>query len=141
MQKNYTNLTLLQSQKKYNKDILYLACPRDFFKQIMMCIYRKENFDFNDFKHSYENNKLNISNKKKYKDFLLTFLQVLKKKYNFNILISFSFLYSAERELHEACCQLKIPFLILEKSLVADIVNLIIIGMSLFLYGLVTFCF
>ena len=107
---------LLQSQKKYNKDILYLACPRDFFKQIMMCIYRKENFDFNDFKHSYENNKLNISNKKKYKDFLFTFLQVLKKKYNFNILISFSFLYSAERELHEACCQLKIPFLILYKE-------------------------
>ena len=35
----------------------------------------------------------------------------------------------------------KIPFLILVKSLVADIVNLIIIGMSLFLYGLVTFCF
>ena len=107
---------LLQSQKKYNKDILYLACPRDFFKQIMMCIYRKENFDFNDFKHSYENNKLNTSNKKKYKDFLFTFLQVLKKKYNFNILISFSFLYSAERELHEACCQLKIPFLILYKE-------------------------
>lgn len=107
---------LLQSQKKYNKDVLYLACPRDFFKQIMMCIYRKENFDFNDFKHSYENNKLNISNKKKYKDFLFTFLQVLKKKYNFNILISFSFLYSAERELHEACCQLKIPFLILYKE-------------------------
>jgi len=107
---------LLQSQKKYNKDILYLACPRDFFKQIMICIYRKENFDFNDFKHSYENNKLNISNKKKYKDFLFTFLQVLKKKYNFNILISCSFLYSAERELHEACCQLKIPFLILYKE-------------------------
>ncbi len=107
---------LLQSQKKYNKDILYLACPRDFFKQIMICIYRKENFDFNDFKHSYENNKLNISNKKKYKNFLFIFLQVLKKKYNFNILISFSFLYSAERELHEACCQLKIPFLILYKE-------------------------
>jgi hypothetical protein len=29
----------------------------------------------------------------------------------------------------------------LEKSLVADIFNLIIIGMALFLYGLVTFCF
>ena len=107
---------LLQSQKKYNKNILYLACPRDFFKQIMKCIYRKENFAFDDFKHSYDNNKLNISNKKKYKDFLFTFLQVLKKKYNFNILISFSFLYSAERELHEACCQLKIPFLILYKE-------------------------
>lgn len=107
---------LLQSQKKYNKNILYLACPRDFFKQIMKCIYRKENFDFDDFKHSYDNNKLNISNKKKYKDFLFTFLQVLKKKYNFNILISFNFLYSAERELHEACCQLKIPFLILYKE-------------------------
>ncbi len=107
---------LLQSQKKYNKNILYLACPRDFFKQIMKCIYRKENFDFDDFKHSYDKNKLNISNKKKYKDFLFTFLQVLKKKYNFNILISFNFLYSAERELHEACCQLKIPFLILYKE-------------------------
>ena len=35
----------------------------------------------------------------------------------------------------------KIPFLTLGKSLVADIVNLIIIGMALFLYGLVTFCF
>ncbi len=35
----------------------------------------------------------------------------------------------------------KIPFLILAKSLVVDIVNLIIIGISLFLYGLVTFCF
>ena len=35
----------------------------------------------------------------------------------------------------------KILFLIIEKSLVTDIVNLIIIGMSLFLYGLVTFCF
>jgi len=107
---------LLQSQKKYNKDILYLACPRFFFKQIMMCIYKKENFDFEDFKYSYENNKLNVSNKKKYKDFLVTFLQVLKKKYNFNILISFSFLYYAERELHEACSQLKIPFLILYKE-------------------------
>ena len=107
---------LLQSQKKYNKDILYLACPRFFFKQIMMCVYKKEDFDFKDLKYSYENNKLNVSNKKKYKDFLVAFLQVLKKKYNFNILISFSFLYYAERELHEACSQLKIPFLILHKE-------------------------
>ena len=35
----------------------------------------------------------------------------------------------------------KIPFLILEKNLLVDIVNLIIIGTSLFLYVLVTFCF
>ena len=35
----------------------------------------------------------------------------------------------------------KTPFIILEKNLLADIVNLIIIGTSLFLYGLVTFCF
>ncbi len=35
----------------------------------------------------------------------------------------------------------KILFLMSEKSLIADIINLIIIGMSLFLYGLVTFCF
>ncbi|GIR95178.1 MAG: hypothetical protein CM15mP98_01480 [Paracoccaceae bacterium] len=35
----------------------------------------------------------------------------------------------------------KIPYLSLEKSPIADIVNLFIIGMSLVLYGLVTFCF
>ena len=36
----------------------------------------------------------------------------------------------------------KIPYLSLEKkSLIADIVNLFIIGMSLVLYGVVTFCF
>ena len=34
----------------------------------------------------------------------------------------------------------KIPYLSLEKSLMADIVNLFIIGTSLVLYGLVTFC-
>lgn len=107
---------LFQSQKKYNKNILYLSFPRFFFKQIMMCIYKKKNFDFNDFKYSYDNDKLSVSNKKKYKDFLVTFLKVLKKKYNFNILISFSFLYSAEKELHAACSQLKIPFLILYKE-------------------------
>ena len=35
----------------------------------------------------------------------------------------------------------KILYLSLGKSLIADIINLIIIGMSLVLYGLVTFCF
>ena len=35
----------------------------------------------------------------------------------------------------------KILYLNLGKSLIADIINLIIIGMSLVLYGLVTFCF
>ena len=44
-------------------------------------------------------------------------------------------------KVQETVMKNKIPFLTLEKSLVADIVNLIIIGMSLFLYGLVTFCF
>ena len=35
----------------------------------------------------------------------------------------------------------KIDYLSLEKSLIGDIINLFIIGMSLILYGLVTFCF
>ena len=35
----------------------------------------------------------------------------------------------------------KILYLSLGKSLIADIINLFIIGMSLVLYGLVTFCF
>jgi len=35
----------------------------------------------------------------------------------------------------------KILYLSLGKSLIADIINLFIIGMSLVLFGLVTFCF
>ena len=35
----------------------------------------------------------------------------------------------------------KPPFLNIEKSILVDIINLLIIGMSLVLYGLVTFCF
>ena len=35
----------------------------------------------------------------------------------------------------------KPPFLNIEKSIIVDIINLLIIGMSLFLYGLVSFCF
>ena len=51
------------------------------------------------------------------------------------------FLLCSMMKVKETVMKNKIPFLTLEKSLVADIVNLIIIGMSLFLYGLVTFCF
>ena len=35
----------------------------------------------------------------------------------------------------------KLYFLYKEQSLIADVVNLLLIGMSLVLYGLVTFCF
>lgn len=35
----------------------------------------------------------------------------------------------------------KPPFLNVEKSIIVDTINLLIIGMSLFLYGLVSFCF
>ena len=35
----------------------------------------------------------------------------------------------------------KPPFLNIEKSIIVDIINLLIIGMSLVLYGLVSFCF
>ncbi len=35
----------------------------------------------------------------------------------------------------------KPPFLHIEKSVIVDVINLLIIGMSLVLYGLVSFCF
>ena len=35
----------------------------------------------------------------------------------------------------------KPSFLHIEKSVIVDIINLLIIGMSLVLYGLVSFCF
>ena len=51
------------------------------------------------------------------------------------------FLLCSILDMSEIVMKNKISFLSLVKSLIADIVNLIIIGMSLFLYGLVTFCF
>jgi hypothetical protein len=106
---------LIQSQKRYNKNILYLACPREFFKYIFLSIFEKKNRDFTDFQYTKGNKQINDF-KKKYRKFLISFLKVLKKRYNFNIIISFNFLYSAERELQAASNQLKIPFLILFKE-------------------------
>ena len=60
--------------------------------------------------------------------------------FHFNSSNSSIFLCS-KIKVQERVMKNKTPFLTLEKSLVADIINLIIIGISLFLYGLVTFCF
>ena len=41
---------------------------------------------------------------------------IIKKKFNFDIFLSFNFLYYSERDLHEACQKLKIPFVDLLKE-------------------------
>ena len=107
---------LIESQKKYNQNILYLACPREFFKCIFFSIFKDNNFKLADFNYSQDNKNFSNYKKEKYKKVLVNFLKILKKRYNFDIIISFSFLYTAERELHSACNDLKIPFLILFKE-------------------------
>ena len=106
---------LVESQTKYNKNILYLSCPRPFFKHIFLTIFDKSIKDIRD--HRYSSKKKKIKNLKiKYKNFLVSFLKILKKRYSFNIFIGFNFNYLSERELHSACQQLKIPFLLLFKE-------------------------
>jgi len=104
---------LISSQKKYNYNILYLSCPRIFFKYIFFTFLDNHNLhDLN-----YNSNKNEIINLKiKYKKFLIRFLKIFKKKYIFKVVIGFNYKYLAERELHKACGELKIPFLILLKE-------------------------
>ena len=94
---------LISSQKKYNKRILYLDCPRVFFKNIYKEIFKLRN-----------EKKENLNDV--YTNFLINLLIVLKKRYNFNIFIGFNFNYFAEISLHKACTKLKIPFLLLYKE-------------------------
>ena len=106
---------LIASQKIYNKNILYLNCQRKFFKFIFHSIFGDEIHNLSDLQ--YESKNLEIEKlKKNYKDFLKIFLKTLQSKYKFNIFIGFNFKYLAEREVHTACSELKIPFLILYKE-------------------------
>ena len=106
---------LISSQKKNNKNILYINFNRSLLKRIYEQIFVLG-------KKKYLNKKekefLNI----KYYKFLIKFLPYLKKKYSFNAFIGFNFNYFAEVQLHKACNELKIPFLMLYKeSAITDI--------------------
>lgn len=107
---------LISSQKKYNKNILFLTFPRYLLKIIY------ESVIHNHEKLADENyvskNKFIEKSKKSYNDFLITFLKIFLKKYPFNFFIGFNFLYVAERELHDVSQKLKIPFLLLFKECV-----------------------
>ena len=103
---------LIESQKKYNNNFLYLACPRIFFITIFNTIFDKQ---------EYNNAEKFFSKKRKikrneYKIFLIEFLKSLKKKYNFNAFIGFNYEFKQEIELAAACEKLKIPFLLLFKE-------------------------
>ena len=105
---------LIESQKDYNDNILYLSCPRIFFKYIFFTIFNNKTHNLSDL--NYASNKKKVKYlKKKYKNFLIKFLTILKKKYKIKVFISFSF-YLAEGELHSACSQAKIRFLMLYKE-------------------------
>ena len=105
---------LIESQKILNNDILYLICPRIFFKHIFFSIFKNKSHNLSDL--NYSSNEIKIINlKKKYKNFVVNLLKVLKEKYKISLIISFGF-YFAERELHSACSEIKIPFLLLFKE-------------------------
>lgn len=70
---------LIESQKKNNENILYLSCPRPFFKHIFLTIFKNTISDLSD--HRYSSKNKEIKNLKiKYKNFLIYFLKILKKK-------------------------------------------------------------
>jgi len=104
---------LICSQKKYNKNILYLNLSRFFFIKIYMKIFGIKKKKKNNFK-------LKGSKKleKKYMEFLVKFLNILKTKYDFNAFIGFNF-YPSENVLHKACDYTNIPFILLYKEGVA----------------------
>ena len=94
---------LIASQKRYNKHIIYYNLPRSFITKIYNTIFENNQSDVEKFKIDYRN-------------FLIKFLTVLKKKNKLNALIGFNFNFTVEIELHYVCSQLKIPFLLLYKE-------------------------
>jgi len=105
---------LIESQKRYNNNFLYLSCPRDIFNSICETMLGK----------GYDNDKEFFSKKfikkrKKYQNFLIILLKELKKNYNFKAFITFNFNYLSEIDLHAACEKSKIPCLMLYKESVA----------------------
>lgn len=107
---------LIQSQKKYNKNITYLQSYRSFFKNIYYSI-----FDIKDKRIVGFYPKESKILKEQYLNFLTKFLKVLKKKHKISAFIGFSFAYFAEKDLQKACSQIKLPFfLLLKESVVTE---------------------
>ena len=108
------NEDLYTSQSKYNRDILYFDCPRYFFKILFKSLV-KNNHLVSDNKYLTNNKEIEKS-KEYYNQFLIKFLDNVKKKFSINAFIGFNFRYYAERELHSACTKSNIPFLVLHKE-------------------------
>ena len=106
---------LVSSQKKYNKDILYIKLPREFIYKIYSTIFNiKHPMDIKNL------SKKEISALKiKYKNFLKKFIKIVKKKYEIDAFVGFNYEYVAEEDLHTVCSELNIPFLVLYKESVA----------------------
>lgn len=103
---------LIESQKKYNNNFLYLACPRIFFITIFNTIFDKQEYN-NAEKFFSKQRKIK---RNQYKIFLIEFLKILKKRYDLNAFIGFNYEFKQEIELASACEKLKIPFLLLFKE-------------------------
>ena len=74
---------VIESQKKYNKNNLYLVCPRIFLITVFRTIFDKQEYSDSDKFYSKERKGKRIQ----YKKFLIKFLKILKKKYYFNSFI------------------------------------------------------
>ena len=114
---------LIESQKNNNKNILYLNCPRiflRFYKANLNGEYKvfidNERLDQSIKANNYVNDKKVEKFRRKNKKFLINFISLLKKKYNFDAFLGFNYDYYAEKSLQDACQELKIPFLLLFKE-------------------------
>ena len=103
---------LIESQKKYNNHCLYLACPRIFFITIFKTIFDKD--EYNNAEKFFS--KRREIKRKEYKIFLVEFLRILKKRFDFSTFIGFNYEFKQETELAAACEKIKIPFLLLFKE-------------------------
>ena len=111
---------VIESHKKYNGSNLYLLCPRIFIVTIFNTIF--DNEEYNSTKKFYS--KKLESKRNEYKNLLIEFLRILKKKYNISGFVGFNFEFKEEIELAAACQKTKIPFLLLYKeSVLTEIEN------------------
>ena len=103
---------LISSQKKYNKNILYLNGSRKFIFNIYLKVFNINHAD----EIRYLSEKKIEELKNKYQSFLINFLKKLRKFYKYDGFIGFNYEYEAEEDLHKACRKLNISFLVIYKE-------------------------
>lgn len=114
----FQDLEYIVKEDKFDFELLFF--PRNNIKKIFNKFFSDYLGNISDNNYLSDNKSLNIK-KEKYKNFIKEILKHLRKKMEISGILSFNFRYFTEREIHKACSELGIKFIVCHKeSLILD---------------------